>query len=492
MSVTFNVSYNNIGKKLSIARTLTIGDLVHLSCEKFGIPSGELYYNNKKLDSSLPIRFSSLINNCKLVLKDKPLEAKVIGVKLYFPGGSAIKKLSNTIELSAIIDELLLPVDNLAMGYMGKTIAVKDNLSRRLCDIVGDADSLVLRFNVVKDTEEEQRRIAEQQVQEQKLRDQKKREREEKEKEKEQEAENEKRQREVEDKQEHNAEMDVDSKPNSTGNSSIRTESPATVTQVENSIVLDPVVQNDTLESRSLDSTYANNNRKLSHEVDRKLLNSITIKEENKPQDDIIYEPSNTKYYENPDEDYEFTVNHAKLYQNIIKYKPPKKSSPVEKLEGIYKIRIKFPNNYILEIQIHNTQKFGELIKKIDNHLTEDFKSNYNLKLSYPPFKKFEISFALNGQKLIDIEEFSNQLLLIFESKIPVTGNEYLANQEKFKKFNEMPEVQLEENRQNLPDLDTSTISKAKSPPQSTSSSGSSSSGSKDGKKTPKWLKLGK
>lgn len=482
MSIAFNVSFNNTSKKLSISKMLSIGDLVSQCCDKFAIAGGELFYNNKKLDASLPIRFSSLINNCKLVLKEKQLQEKVISIKIHYPGGTAIKKLSNTIALSALVAELLLEVDNLAMGYMSKTIVVKDNIEKRLSDIVGDADNLVLRFNVVKDTAEEQRKIVEQQVQEQKAREMKKREREEQERE--ERLAQEKKQRELEAGEDG---MDVDSAESSVepvpGTETTRGETKVE-TNIETSVVLDPVVKDDTLNSRSLDSTFADSTRKLSQQVDREMMSNIDVSDK---QEDIIYEPSDTKHYENPDEDYEFTANHAKLYQNSIRYKLPKKTGPVEKKEAIYKIRIKFPNNYILEIQINNTQKFGELIKKIDSHLTEDFKSNYNLKLSYPPFKKFEISFALNGEKLIDIAEFSSQLLLIFESKIPAKGTEYLNNQENHKKFSEMPEVQLEENRSSLPDEQSAS----RPTPQSHTSSTSSTT-SKTGNKTPRWLKLGK
>ena len=190
------------------------------------------------------------------------------------------------------------------------------------------------------------------------------------------------------------------------------------------------------------------------------------------PENTVIYKPSSTTTYENPEEDYEFTLDHAKKYQELIRYKPTKPKAKIEKVPQKYHIRIKFPNNYLLEIKFDNTNvKFGELVKKIDDNLTEDFKSNYNLKVSYPPFKKFNISFSLNQTFLLKLPEFdtNEKVLLIWETD--KTG-QYLVNDQAVD-FGYLPEVQLEQNRRDLPDEQNKSKKLTKD-------------------KTPKWFKMNK
>ncbi|EGV62327.1 hypothetical protein PSN45_001053 [Yamadazyma tenuis] len=476
-SISFNVRHEKDTKRVTITRNSAVGDLLQLACSKFGLASGELIYNKKMLDVSLPIKFTNLLNNGTLELKAKTLIQKTIVVKVVFPDNSAvIKKVSNTMKLADLVSEsgITTPTNELSVGYLQKSVLASDNESKELHELIGDVENAVLRFGVLKDVSVEQRLVVERQL---KLQQQR------------QEVKKQKLEEENDRKSESMRDLAVLESKKISDNQ--------TVSEIESETQRDKPSESDDMEvdpqTRELELSVDPWNQAPEISVDTKVKSSTkksvettvtaptstdkaSVSSTETAQDsDVVYKPTSVHIYENPDEDYEFTAAHARIYQNLVKYKNPKrKAQTKQKLEAIYKFRIKFPNSYILEVHLSNTCKFGELIKKIDTYVADDFKSNYILKLSYPPFKKYEISFALNGTPLAEIEEFDSQILLIFEPNIP--GTSFLNGSVNEKEFSDMPEIQLEEHRHSLPEDDTSSKSK-------------SSSG---GKKTPKWLKLGK
>lgn len=455
MSISFNVSYNKLTKKITTSKNNTIGDLVSLSCTKFTIPSGDLYHNNKKLDISLPIKFSNLLNNSKLELKPKTFVEKLINIKLLKPDNTTvIQKLSNSLKIIDLIHQLNLDVP-LSVQYLQNSTLIDQNTDKTVYDLVGDVQNAVIRFAVVKDNLEEQRRIVEQQIVNQRERLRRERE-----------------MREVEQKNEQKNELktEVLAEQEEAQSEQKTEESSASVTEAAPAPAPSPSAAPAPAPAPPAAATQPTAPSPATE----------TPVSPPSPPHPTIYKPSPTHLYENPDQDYEFNMNHAMIYQNLVKYKTPKPKSAPVKTERLYTFRIKFPNGYILQTLLMNTCKFGELVKEIDTHLTEKFISNYHLKLSFPPFKKFETSFSLNGTKLIDIPEFTSQILLIFEPIDGLTGN-YLNDNQEIKDFNELPEIQLEETRDLLPD---------EIEERHQSFGGSSSKSKKPN--TPKWLKLGK
>lgn len=442
--ISFSINYNNQLKKVSINKNKTVSDLTELGCSKFNLNYGELYYQQKKLNSLDAIKYTNLINNSKLVLKPIELSEKDVNVKIFKPNGeSLIKKISNKLTMSDILKDLGLN-ENHTVSILNKSLLGDFGMS--LGSLIGENNNVVMRVSEVKEDSVEQRKIVEQQLKAQQIKNEQLRQKRELE-----EAEREQRLRES-----RKNDMEVDEpvrSPEQSENSGV--DSQDVDSFQEEKLVIQPTEQQSAPVETPIQETTSDYNETVEEDI-------------------AIYKPSSTKIYENPDEDYEFTANHAKIYQQSIKYKQPTRKAAT--IPESYHVRIRFPNKYLLEIRLPNTSKFGELIKKIDENLTDSFKSNYILKLSYPPFTKISIDFTTNNKLLSDLK-FDGKMILIWESE---KSGDYLV-ESNVKDFDSLPEVRLENMRSNLPD-EVVKVKQAKE----------SSTGKPKDKKVPKWLKIGK
>lgn len=432
MNLSVGINHRGIIKKVTINKNKTIGDLIKIACVKFDILNGDLYYQSSKLSPLDLIKHTKLVNNCRLQLTMAKVDDVEINVKLIGPTGDThIHKLSNHLILSDIIHNLDVPESGFVVNLLNKLIKAED-CNVRLYELIGGASNVVIRVSKVKGVSQEQQDVLKQELRLLDLKKQKAREK--------KEMEDEKRQELIRASKNNQESQPMISKPNEVVEMPISQLGPEVTS--ENSEIEQPQTQQ-------------------SHIVD---------------QNDTIYEPTRVEKYENPDSDYEFTVNHAKIYQNTIKYKPKTSKKPM-KIPQLYHLRIKFPNNYLLEFHLNRGAKFGELVKKIDTHLLPNAQSNYGLKLSYPPFTKFPILFELNQKSLVDLN-IAEKEVLIWES----TEEKYLI-MDNVKSFNSLPEVQLDQMRDDLPDP---------SPHESDIVGGSSKPSAITKKGPPKWLKFGK
>lgn len=113
LTVTFNISFSNTNKKVTSVKSQSVNQLIQTALEKFKIDGqqGELFHNGKKLDSSLPIRLTNLVNNSKLVLVvSHESKEKLVNIKLAINAKNEIKsyilKTSNTRSLMEILKSL--------------------------------------------------------------------------------------------------------------------------------------------------------------------------------------------------------------------------------------------------------------------------------------------------------------------------------------------------------------------------------------------------
>lgn len=458
MSILVNVSYNQLNKKVTISKSKTVGDLLQASLDKFDLTnqSGQLIHpqTQKVLDVTSVIKYSNIINNGKLMLQIIEAPHKLVNLKVMKPDGSSqVIKVDNSVKIADLVTQLSLEMENLLMNLMNRVVEVGEYKELELKGLIGNLGNLVIRFSVKREQKEPHHIKRPKEVKEptKSLKEEPKKEevrapKEELEQKKPEVTEmaQEKPKAEPEPEPEPEQEQDPESEQEPELAPEMKTEQS------------EPHIKQDIVQK------------------------AVTEPTSNK---DVLYKPSRTQIYENPEEDYELTLNQAKLYQNIIKYNPRKKPNTKPKEPEVYRLRVKFPNNYILDIRLAPDEKFGELIKRIDSHLTEPFKSNYQLKLSYPPFKPLSIGFVNNNKKLTDMDDVDDKTLFIWTSE---QAGQYLID-EISKDYNEMPGVKLELMRDELPDEE-----KTNSYTNSKSQSSLKDPKKKSDKKVPKWLKLGK
>jgi hypothetical protein len=457
-----------------------VSQLAEHASEKFsakGIPS--LSYNNKLLDSSLPLRFTPLTNNSKLQLsvKQGSLANQTIATKLFANVNGEQKSflqqiptdlsLELTLQKFESAENVLLKRESIQLLILNQTYT---DLSVSLRSIVGSASNIAIRVNYSQlnfKSHEEQKKIIELQLKQQ---------------------------------QERNEKLKLQKQQLE----SERTERIKKGLANQNNTLLEPKPQ---------ESSQAHHRQNREQELDDHIVHQIDLEMQSEPPEPAptpnetsiytynpaelnetleLYTPStgSVTRYENPDDDYNMTVNQAMTYQKIIQNSAKRinkktNRAPPTKLF----IRIKFPDRNILQVNfiedLQNT-KFGHLIRKIDDLLLPDFINNYNLKVGYPPFTKLEQSFDNNSKKLIDIDYFMEEkVVLIWETTIHSTGPFLKQNAiNNVKSSSELPELILEQHRGELPsDLHVVT-SNEPSEYRSTKQPGN-----KMEKKLPKWFK---
>lgn len=118
-------------------------------------------------------------------------------------------------------------------------------------------------------------------------------------------------------------------------------------------------------------------------------------------------------------DDYEVTVESAKLYLRSIKNKLKKKNDKETAISKCCYVKVRFPCGNVLVVNFVDPSivKLKDLIEKIDLFLLEKFILNYTLSLSYPPFSKINTSLASMEKNISTFPEFkSNCVFLIWES----------------------------------------------------------------------------
>ena len=447
-TITLQITYNQATKKLLVPKSITVAQLTTKALEKHNqTGNGQLYYNDKALDSSLPLRLTNLISNSKLILKAVTSGGGEIRVKFSDINTTVISKVKSNITLLQLIEEIEAQ-HNLELLSKGASHLVLMNAiynsshypSTRLDTIVGNVSSVVIRMNYEKDDGEKDRRRKEQQdivtLQLQQQEERLIRLREEKEMNK--------NQIEIE----TNEEIQEPKKIPIDHESGVIVKDNLQDNLVSKNIVAKPV-------KKGLESSQ--NPAKREAEIVESS-NSYS-----QGVDPIVETPQlfipgqHAPTYENPDDDYNMTVTQAQTYHKLIQDYGKRKKKLVVPPPSKYLIRIKFPDRSILQINfVHevDTIKFGQLIKKIDELLLPQYLNNYSLKFGYPPFARLEPSFKLNDTKLTEMPDFqSERIILIWETqsldKGPFVKQEEMGE---IKKSNEMPEVVLESHRSELPD----------------------------------------
>lgn len=486
-SINFNIIYERqLPKKVTIAKASTINQLISQALTVFLIDpasyTGKLYHNDKLLDGSLPLRLTNLLNNSKLVLKTSKKSSSGItnqDINVKFmndQGGSAVKKISNGLKLNEVVREFggdLTRPSILRILELNIESEKYDQVTSE--SIVGDSKNVVIRLNYRKSNDEANKEATERKQQEairlhieqEKLRKQK-----------------EERERlvELDKKKEIPPVYENDAKSEKDIEMKEPDEEPEEAQHVETK----PVAKNPPPLETTADS------------------NHYTFKEEELEDTPQLYVPSKTpqKSYNNPDEDYEVTLNQVKAYQNMIrnsgKRKPSKNKVPLS-LPKKYQIRIKFPDGTILQINfIENVSevKFGQLIKKIDELLLPEFINEYNLKNGVPPFTTIDMNFTTNNEYLHKLPDFQQErIMLIWELQkkdLNVHGPYVKNSQLTIKQSDELPERVLETHRGELPDDDQyrrhhhhhHTASQNNSSKPATDADKSKES------KVPKWFKM--
>ena len=523
-TINFFINYNQPlqGKKITVPKSISINQLILQALTVYKIDSnnyeGQLYHNGKLLDGSLPIRLTNLLNNSKLNLKTiaklninntatntntnttsttttSTTNQHEINVKFINDNTGSIKveKCFSGLNLIELIkkfnggcgddDDDDNSTKKSELRIVNVIIESEKYHETTLESIVGKSNNVVIRFKykkidndndndndrIVKQRQEEaiklhikqeniRKKVQEQEKLEQRLKEQEQ----EKQKEKEKEKQN---VRVVEDDI-----IEEDPKENQ----------PQPQPQPQEFSSLNDIQILEPKQEKSAYPTIVQPQQQYTFQLEEKEEEEIN----DTPQ---LYIPSIKKQeaeekelYENPDEDYELTLNQLKTYQNIIRDSGKKKnhidqaiiSSPPNK----YQIRIKFPDLKILQINfIKNIEKikFNDLIKKIDELLLPKFINNYNLKFGYPPFKTIDIlSYNNNNNNnkneyLYNLPDFQQEkIMLIWELqksnlnlKGPYIKNEGLnlnSNSNSnlnlnIKPTEELPERILERHRGELP-----------------------------------------
>lgn len=458
-TITFNVSYNNITKKITVPKPSTINQVSEICLVKFAISKpdvvGVLYSNNKILEGSLPIRLTTLSNNSKLKLELKAGSGKKeVAFKFTINADLVPKTVMSKINADRTLAQLITyveEIESIKLNLEGKDsqLVIMNSIypsgvykTTKLSSL--GQSSLAIRMNyLLSEAEkasraEEQQNIVKVQLERQKQRNEGIRLGKERE-------EVERIEKELEEERlaylkEAGVEEEVKSEISEGNKEPLETKKGITET------IMDKVT---TVPSKAKQITSTK-------EIDT----IMTDYSEALTESPSLYLPSDsTPTYENPDEDYNMTVAQAQTYRNLITKsgkQTPITSEPV--LPQKYLFRIKFPDRSILQVNFiseANTVKLGQLIKKIDDLILERFVGKYNLKLSYPPFKKIEFSFSENNSFLHLLDDFqSERLSLIWELKggVAVEQGPYIKTESiDIKSSSELPEVLLESHRSELP-----------------------------------------
>lgn len=470
MSYTFNVSYKNTTKKISCARSATINDLIQSSFDKFKIANsnnGELTYSGKKLDGLLPVRLTNLVNNAKLVLSviQGVIEVSLkVAASISDTSVTKIIKVSPSASLSALVGQFKAEAD-IQTDWSDKRVqlsllqTIKDNLTSNFDEItvgslVGSSANAVVRLLVEnKDVQQKRAKLHEEQrILRQELAEKKRQERIMQKQELEERMVNEREQISEQKHEEKDVSMEGPKQFDPTQSKAI----PAAIKP--SGQTTETTYPNSSEESnRQSISESKPQTKSVQHFSATTMVSSTPEHEEfqvPEEKEDTLYIPqSRTTYYENPEEDYNLTVNQAEKYYKMIK---SMQGAPVAKKEAAtptkYVIRIRFPDRSLLDLPIEDvSMKLGQFLKKIDNYVADRFVNTYKIKNGSPPFKEIAMGFTENNIPLESHPDFQlEKLLLIWEPAQKHAVGPYLKEGITTKDASELPTLLLESNRGHL------------------------------------------
>lgn len=215
------------------------------------------------------------------------------------------------------------------------------------------------------------------------------------------------------------------------------------------------------------------------------------MKEEPKevPKHVYVFKASETPLeVDQPDEEvYELSVSHARQYQNMLssyahdseKKRRIRKEAQKRRINNV-EVRIRFPDQSFLQANFKPNETNADLYKFVSNSLARE---NVEFELSIP--HPHEV-LATSTQPLITQLDARN--LLLFRSQILVNGpflkHDFL---QQAKDMREAEEIKLDKEFNHVHAEDTTQIG-----PLKVNSPTTKSSTHNNGKKIPKWLKLGK
>lgn len=215
------------------------------------------------------------------------------------------------------------------------------------------------------------------------------------------------------------------------------------------------------------------------------------LKEEPKevPKHVYVFKASETPLeVDQPDEEvYELSVSHARQYQNMLssyahdseKKRRIRKEAQKRRINNV-EVRIRFPDQSFLQANFKPNETNADLYKFVSNSLA---KENVEFELSIP--HPHEV-LATSTQPLITQLDARN--LLLFRSQILVNGpflkHDFL---QQAKDMREAEEIKLDKEFNHVHADDTTQIESLK-----VNSPTTKNSTHNNGKKIPKWLKLGK
>lgn len=448
LSITLHISFNNVTKKLTYSKTQTINEVLRDCTTKFKIPgsAGELRYNGKKLDDSLPIRLTNLINNSKVVFeKTNDKLEKDVNLKIVWNYKSEVKtfveKFKNTLTPREII-QAIEKKHNIEIEKNGAfEINILDRRMRSdlndfmkaLVEVVGPlATSMVARINYITNGKtEEQDKINELQ--------------------KNQMSQYQARLREEAHRKELAEKEKIAKEAEQANNATISTDN-----QTAEPVVPESRLSDKSSIHRELDQlVHQENKTQKDLDEDNSAVNNASNMEVEEDAKDTIYIPSSFKTYENPDTDYNMTVDQAKKYHKLVVNSRMRPKPSTEKRKPTkYLIRIRFPDRNILQLNIADARtSLGQLCKRIDEHLIPQYQRNYNLKIAHPPFSLIPLSLSTNLTPLQELPQFQDEKLTLIWEPLEKASGPFLERADiEIKESNRLPELVLEQNRNSLPE----------------------------------------
>lgn len=530
-NITLQVSYGHLTKKITCLKTQTVNQATGMAMDKFLLNQseleGKLLYQRKVLDTSLPLRFTNVINNSKVELQVKEVSNKTVSasaggskvdIKLIVAGVPTarpqylLKDIDTSLLLSQVVQEfekansgLKLPLTEsqtnnikIEMILVDQKIPLSQFNSTVLGTVIGSGvKNFVVRLNYYNNEGAAERELHQQQIVRTQLEQQRQanvKRMEEEHLHREQLKEELKRQklleRQREEAQEKENRMELDPNVLPVDKNTIHNESRI-------------VRRNSGSEQEQSASVNASENESA---INTRLIDDAL--QLNIESDTQLYKPGNhpTTLYENPDDDYEMTVSQAKQYYKMVQQKGNAKPAKIPKPVTHYSIRLRFPDRNIIQFNYEQKElsnlKLGTLLKRIDQILLPEYVNHYIIKFPEPPFKVLSFTFDTNNKLLLEFPEFQTErILLLWELKDtslsrkgPFVKEESIAT---IKNSNERAEIVIEENRSLLPDDEVDDNNKKKTTTNSFESNSSSTFNSTKNPKdenvndrVPRWMKL--
>lgn len=495
LTLALKITYNKVTKTVHCKGSLTINQLVELSLKSFNVNksfTGDLVHNGKTVDKSLPLRWSNFTNNTRFELRVYELKDDLeVSVKLVVSDNkettSYISKVSNSLSIKNVIHKFeevhgiqLIQGDRpFEILLMRNRIMYDDKqIERRLVDILGNqGNSVQMRLTYISrsfNNTQEQQEINE--IQKKSIREYQL-----------------KKKEEIENLQQEEEEKEIrkqeDSKLKAAENEKEKKEEELRKEEIsqgndETSGTRRGLLAEDEVESKT-------------SRVETTRGESLTAKEQEKEKQparkDTLYKPSAYLRYENPDSDYDMTVDQARKYHKLIRDSSRPSRPKPKQVPKRYSIRVKFPDRNILQLELENSQvTMNHFISKLNSHLIDNT-IPYTLRIGYPPFSKISLLLEEDEKAMLSWPEFQNEkLLLIWEPQIsvkpPYISTESLEDAN-IKKFEDIPEVKLDSS-QPLIDSNEGPSESSRQTDRPISQPFRSGLHSESTSKIPKWLKL--